>query len=72
MVQALTYAATGLLVLCTLAAFAPTAAAADDCNGVVVGSNFTGVCVIQNCASSPTGRGIVVYTNGNPSRCVGF
>jgi hypothetical protein len=70
----MTYAAAGLLVLCTLAALAPVAAAnpVGDCNGVVVNSQFTGVCVIHNCISSPSGTGLVVYVNGNPGRCIGI
>lgn len=71
MPKILSYSAAALLVLCTAAAFAPTATA-DTCNGVVLQNGFTGACTINNCASSPTGFGIVVYVNGNPGRCIGI
>jgi hypothetical protein len=66
--HARTLAVASLLVLAALA-FAPTASAAPSgCDGVVVNSHFTGVC-LQGC-SGPSGPGTAIYVNGNYSGCI--
>jgi hypothetical protein len=63
-----TIAIAGLLVL-TAFAFLPAASAAPSgCDGVVVNSHFTGVC-LQGC-SGPNGPGTAIYVNGVYSGCI--
>ena len=72
MSRALTYTAVALLALGAAVALAPTSTAAPGCYGAVVNGQFTGVCIIHNCATSPSGTGLVVYVSGNPGRCIGL
>ncbi|MEA3143180.1 MAG: hypothetical protein QOG31_504 [Thermoplasmata archaeon] len=66
--RAHTLAIAALLVL-TAVAFVPAATAAPGgCDGVVVGSKFTGVC-LQGC-SGPNGPGTAIYVNGVYSGCI--